>query len=85
MKRIDKYTRLNVAKDTDGGVTIRDEATGVVVSVIGTNLDANGPRGVVIEVWDYRGGRIERYDWTRGSMGQELRPGQVSTYTVEEQ
>jgi len=80
--KIDKYTRLSVTKDTDGGVNVRDETTGLIVSVIGTHPDSNGPQGVVVEVYQNAGRFVERWDWTHGSLGQDLRPGQVQSFLV---
>ena len=40
---------LEVVLDNDGGVTLRDRISGVVLSIIGTHPDANGPKGLIVE------------------------------------
>lgn len=44
-----------VTKDDDGGLTIHDVGTGLVVSIISTHPAASGPHGLTIEVYDYKG------------------------------
>lgn len=50
-----KRVPLTVTHDDDGGLTIHDQASGLVVSVIATHPLVNGPKGLVIEVYDYHG------------------------------
>lgn len=47
-----------VTYDDDGGLTIHDVQSNLVVSIIGTHPDASGPRGLHIEVYDYNGREV---------------------------
>jgi len=53
-----KRPALAVTRDSDGGLTIHDPQSGLVVSLIATHPDANGPRGLTVEVYAYRGGPV---------------------------
>ena len=56
---------ITVTRDDDGGLTIHDPDTDLVVSLITTHPDANGPRGLHIEVYAYRGGEVMWQEATR--------------------
>lgn len=49
---------LIVTHAEDGGVTIEDVASGIVLSVIGTHPLANGPRSLVLEAYAREDGRL---------------------------
>lgn len=46
-------TPLVVTHEEDGGLTIHDEASGVVLSVIATHPSASGPKGLFVEAYAY--------------------------------
>jgi hypothetical protein len=50
--------RLIVRHDEDGGITIEDIASGVVISIIGTHPLAHGPRSLVIEAYAREDGQL---------------------------
>lgn len=51
-----KRPRLVVTHDDDGGITVNDKAyTGLMVSIIGSHPDANGPKALHVEVYPYTG------------------------------
>lgn len=49
---------LTVDHDSDGGLTIHDPQSDLVVSIITTHPNASGPRGLYVEVYDYRGRNV---------------------------
>jgi hypothetical protein len=53
-----KRPSIHVTRDEDGGLTLSDPASGVVLSVISTNPAASGPIGLYVEAYAYRGGPI---------------------------
>ena len=53
-----KRNPLTVTRDSDGGITVHDKASGIVLSVVGTHPLASGPRGLFIEAYAYRGGPV---------------------------
>lgn len=71
MTRKDKRPRLGVTRDDDGGLTIHDPQSDLVVSIIATNPLANGPRGLFVEVYAYRGGDVLAEDATRREPGDD--------------
>lgn len=70
MARIPKRIPLVVTRDTDGGITVHDRASGVVLSIIATYPTANGPHGVTVEVYSYHGGDILASDITPPPPGE---------------
>ena len=56
---------ITISRDDDGGLTLHDPQSDLVVSVIATHPDANGPRGLFVEVYAYRGGEVPWQDATR--------------------
>jgi hypothetical protein len=51
-----------VTYDDDGGCTVRDTRSGLLVSIIGTHPDASGPIGIHVEVYDYNGREVLMQD-----------------------
>ena len=54
-----------VTYDDDGGCTVKDIRSGLVVSIIGTHPDANGPIGIYVEVYDYHSRDVLMQDATK--------------------
>lgn len=48
---------LSVRHEDDGGLTIQDHHSGIVVSIIGSHPLASGPRSLVLEAYAYETGR----------------------------
>lgn len=63
--------RLNVEHDSDGGLTIHDPHSDLVVSIISTHPAASGPHGLTVEVYDYRSGDVMWTDVTRREPGDD--------------
>jgi len=49
---------ISVTRDADGGLTLHDPQSDLVVSLIATHPDANGPHGLYVEVYAYAGGPV---------------------------
>lgn len=49
---------LLVSHGEDGGVTIQDQASGIILSVIGSHPLASGPRSLILEAYAYETGRV---------------------------
>ena len=58
MPRASQRPALTVTRDNDGGLTVHDSQSGIVLSVIGTNPAANGPKGLFVEAYAYAGGPV---------------------------
>ena len=56
---------LKVTPDSDGGITVRDPQSDLVLSIIATHPSANAPKGVYVEVYDYYGKDVLMEDATR--------------------
>lgn len=48
---------LSVRHEDDGGLTIQDHHSGIVVSIIGSHPLASGPRSLVLEAYAFEMGR----------------------------
>jgi hypothetical protein len=66
-----KRAALEVRRDSDGGLTIRDPQSDLMLSVMPTNPDANGPRGLYVEVYAYQGGDVMWQEATRREVSDE--------------
>jgi hypothetical protein len=64
MTRTNKRPAITVTRDDDGGLTLHDPQSGLVLSVIATHPDANGPRGLFVECYRYKGGDVLWQDAT---------------------
>lgn len=60
-KRRNPWNRdpLIVTHDDDGGITVRDPQSNIVLSVISSHPAANGPRTVIVEAYHYESGVYE--------------------------
>lgn len=74
MPRSKSRPALIVTRDDDGGLTIRDPQSDLVLSIIATHPDASGPRGVTLEVYDYRGRDVLASNITPPKPGEEYAP-----------
>lgn len=88
MTRKHERTRppLSVTRDSDGGLTIHDPASGIVLSVISSHPYASGPKSLTVEAYAYRGGDILASDITPPPLGEPwtavpLRIARHPTYT----
>ena len=66
-----KRKAITVTRDDDGGLTLHDPASGLVLSVIATHPDANGPRGLFVECYAYAGGPVPWQNATRPPLTDE--------------
>lgn len=66
-RRRNPYNRppLTVEHDSDGGLTIHDPQSNLVVSLVSTHPAASGPRGLYVEVYAYNGGPVPWQDASR--------------------
>jgi hypothetical protein len=53
---------ITVTHDKDGGVTIHEFGSDIVISIIGKPREANGPRTVTIEAYAYPMGKRVGYE-----------------------
>lgn len=60
-----KRPALEITRDPDGGITVHDPGSDLVVSIIATSPAANGPHGLHVEVYAYRGGAVLWSDVSR--------------------
>lgn len=56
---------ISVTRDADGGLTLHDPQSDLVVSIIATHPDIHGPRGLFVEVYAYNGGPVPWQDASR--------------------
>lgn len=52
-KRDGVRVRLNVTQDEDGGVTVGDPQSGLVLSIIPSHPASNGPRTLLVEAYTW--------------------------------
>ena len=49
--------RPRIKYDEDGGITVHDVQSDVVLSIIGTHPDSNEPKGLIVEAYAYSIGK----------------------------
>lgn len=56
--------RMEVTRDDDGGITVNDPHSGVVLSVVSSHPDINGPVGLHVEAYVFESGdkRVHKED-----------------------
>lgn len=67
----DKRPPIKVTRDDDGGLTLHDPLSGIVLSVIATHPAANGPKGLYVEAYSYQPGDVMWEDVTRREIGDD--------------
>lgn len=76
-----KYRRLHVTQDSDGGLTIRDMLSNVVISIIGRDIGET-EAWTTIEFYAYSTNSDVILEKTGVSLRDTARPKNINVYTA---